>query len=226
MGIVPFVERAFATRLIGPSAAKSPSLAAWREPPWETRPSIPWEDFSGNYDAIRERIARVVPDCEDYNTRVRVPGGFAMRNAARERDFTRLGGRAKFTAHALTCLQVADDKLILTTIRSHDQFNTTIYGMDDRYRGIHNERRVIFMNAVDMSERNLRAEQPVDLTSHFEDGERLARLFLVIPYDIPRGCAAAYFPETNVLVPLGSTAAMSRTPTSKSIVISVAPSSV
>jgi anaerobic selenocysteine-containing dehydrogenase len=109
------------------------------------------------------------------------------------------------------------------TIRSHDQFNTTIYGMDDRYRGIKNERRVVFLNAQDMADRGLSAEQPVNITSHWRGDIREARLFLAIPYDIPKGCAAAYFPETNVLVPLESTARKSNTPTSKSIVITIKP---
>lgn len=186
--------------------------------------TIPWEAFQADYDAIRERIGRTIPGCEDYAARVRQPGGFALRNSARERDFSAIGGRARFLVHALAPTVAPEGKLLLMTIRSHDQFNTTIYGMDDRYRGILNERRIILMNAEDMRARGLRAEQPVDLTSHFPDGEREARLFLAVPYDIPRGCAAAYFPETNVLVPLDSVARVSRTPTSKSIVISVRPS--
>ena len=187
-------------------------------------PAIPWRGFADDYDAVRERIARVVPGCEDYAARVREPGGFVLRNAARELDFSQIGGRARFTAHALAPVAVPAGKLLLMTIRSHDQFNTTIYGLDDRYRGIRNERRVVFLHAEDMAERGIVAEQPVDLTSHFADGERHARLFLAIPYDLPRGCAAAYFPETNVLVPLDSVAETSGTPTSKSIVISVTPS--
>ena len=185
---------------------------------------IPWESFCDNYDAIRERIARVIPGCENYNQRVQVDGGFTLYNAARELDFSKLGGQALFHSHALAPIDIPEGKLLLMTIRSHDQFNTTIYGLDDRYRGIKNERRVLFLNTDDMAERGITTEQPVDITSHFDGKERQAHLFLAIPYDLPRGCAAAYFPETNVLVPIESTAKESHTPTSKSIIISVSPS--
>ena len=114
------------------------------------------------------------------------------------------------------------DQLLLQTFRSHDQFNTTIYGNNDRYRGIKNERRVIFLNREDMTDRGLLAEQPVDITSHFEGETRTAELFLAIPYDTPRGCAAAYYPEANVLVPIHSTAHISQTPTSKGVIITIA----
>ena len=109
------------------------------------------------------------------------------------------------------------------TIRSHDQYNTTIYGLDDRYRGVKNERRVVFLNEEDMGELGIEKEQPVDLTSHFQGRKRIAPLFLALPYDIPKGCAAAYFPETNVLVPIDSTAKVSQTPTSKAIEITIRP---
>jgi anaerobic selenocysteine-containing dehydrogenase len=116
-----------------------------------------------------------------------------------------------------------EGQLLLTTIRSHGQFNTTIYGLNDRYRGIKNERRVVFMSPDDIESHGLKTGQVVDLTSHFDDGERHVYRFIVVPYPIPRGCAAAYFPEANPLVPLGSTAEKSETPTSKSIVISIQP---
>lgn len=185
---------------------------------------VPWRKLTENYDHIRDSISRVVPGCEFYNTQVRRPGGFYLPNSARSLDFSKIGGKAKFTVHALQPLRLEPDQLILMTIRSHDQFNTTIYGLDDRYRGIRGERRVIFLHRDDMLARKIRPEQPVDITSHFEGTERIARMFLAIPYDIPRGCAAAYFPEANVLVPLESFARGSRTPTSKSIVITLAPS--
>ena len=114
--------------------------------------------------------------------------------------------------------------MVLQTFRSHDQFNTTIYGLHDRYRGILNERRVIFLNRDDMLDRGISNEQPVDITSHFNGEERQANRFLAIPYDMPRGCAAAYFPETNVLVPVDSVADKSRTPTSKAVVITISSS--
>ena len=121
---------------------------------------------------------------------------------------------------------MAGDEFLLTTIRSHDQFNTTIYGMDDRYRGIFNERRILFLNADDMKKAGIAEEQPLDITSHFEGETRVAQKFLAIPFNIPRGCAAAYFPETNVLVPVRSKADESNTPTSKSIIISLEPSRI
>jgi len=111
----------------------------------------------------------------------------------------------------------------MMTMRSHDQFNTTIYGLDDRYRGIYNERRVVFLNAEDIEEAGLKKGDVVDLVSHFDDEERTARRFIVVPYSIPRRCAATYFPETNVLVPVGSVAERSNTPASKSVVISLRP---
>jgi anaerobic selenocysteine-containing dehydrogenase len=112
----------------------------------------------------------------------------------------------------------------MMTVRSHDQFNTTIYGLDDRYRGIQGERRVVFLNPDDVREQGLSAGQVVDLISHFDGEERRARRFIVVPYRIPRRCAATYFPETNVLVPVGSVADKSNTPASKSVVITVRPS--
>jgi anaerobic selenocysteine-containing dehydrogenase len=112
---------------------------------------------------------------------------------------------------------------MMMTIRSHDQFNTTIYGLDDRYRGILSERRVVLLHAEDISEAGLHERQVVDLVSHFEGEERVARRFLVVPYSIPRRCAATYFPEANVLVPIGSVAEKSNTPASKSVIISIRP---
>jgi anaerobic selenocysteine-containing dehydrogenase len=113
----------------------------------------------------------------------------------------------------------------MMTVRSHDQYNTTVYGLHDRYRGVRGGRRVVFMNKEDMACRGLEAGSKVDLTSHFDDGERIAEDFTVVPFSIPRQCAATYFPEANVLVPLGSVADKSHTPVSKSVVISVRRSS-
>ena len=183
--------------------------------------AIPWQDFAEDYSLIRKRIENVVPGFEDFERRVLVPGGFYLPNPAKKRVFADADGKAPFSVHALEPIQLSEGQLLLMTIRSHDQFNTTIYGMDDRYRGIRNERRVLFLNREDMVDRNLSAEQPVNITSHWQGEKRHAKLFLAIPYDIPRGCAAAYFPETNVLVPLDSTARISKTPTSKSIVVTV-----
>jgi molybdopterin-dependent oxidoreductase alpha subunit len=185
---------------------------------------VRWLWLVEDYDRIRELIARTIPGFEDYNRRVREPAGFYLPNAAREGVFRTSTGRANFTTHSLPRHELAPGQFLMMTIRSHDQFNTTIYGLDDRYRGIHNERRVIFLNAEDIRETGLAPGQVVDLVSHFEGEERTARRFIVVPYEIPRRSAATYFPEANVLVPIGQVAEKSNTPASKSIVISIRPS--
>ncbi|MFL6230952.1 MAG: FdhF/YdeP family oxidoreductase [Pyrinomonadaceae bacterium] len=187
------------------------------------RTTVDWEALAGNYDLIRDSIERVVPGFDDYNRRVREPGGFYLPNGARERKFKTASGKAEFTVHELPRLSLAPGQFLMMTIRSHDQFNTTIYGNDDRYRGIHNERRVVFLNVDDVREAGLSEGQLVDLVSHFEGEERVARRFRVVPYPIPRRCAATYFPETNVLVPVRHVAELSNTPASKSVVISLRP---
>ncbi|HMT07503.1 MAG TPA: FdhF/YdeP family oxidoreductase [Pyrinomonadaceae bacterium] len=183
--------------------------------------SVDWDAMAADYDNIRNAIERVIPGFENYNRRIREPGGFYLDCPPRDREFRTASGRARFISQSLTKIDVATDRLLLTTIRSHDQFNTTIYGFNDRYRGIAGGRRVIFMNEADIAERSLAAGSVVDITSHFDDGERHANSFTIVPYPIPKGCAAAYFPEANPLVPLGSYADRSLTPTSKSIVISI-----
>ena len=190
-----------------------------------TRSGIDWEKLAGDYDLIREQIAGVIPGFEDYNRRVRADGGFYLPNLARDGVFKTSTNRANFTVHDLPRHNLLPGQFIMMTIRSHDQFNTTIYGLDDRYRGIHNERRVVLLNTEDIREAGLRERQVVDLVSHFEGEERVAKSFLVLPYSIPRGCAATYFPEANVLVPIRSVAEKSNTPASKSVVISIRPSS-
>ncbi|WP_426752755.1 FdhF/YdeP family oxidoreductase [Myxococcus sp. Y35] len=187
------------------------------------RSSVPWLSLVEDYDRIRERIARVIPGFDDFNRRVREPGGFALPNGPREGRFTTASGKAHFTVHALPNITLEPGQLLMMTIRTHDQFNTTVYGLDDRYRGIRNGRRVVLLHPSDMKALGLSADQVVDLRSHFEGETRLARSFRVVPYNIPRGCAATYFPEANVLVPVNSFAEKSRTPTSKSVVISIAP---
>jgi len=187
------------------------------------RSGINWQELTADYDRIRDHIARVVPGFDDYNARVRRPGGFHLPNFARERVFKTPSGRAVFTVHALPRHDLKPDQFLMMTIRSHDQFNTSIYGLDDRYRGIYNGRRVIFLNRDDIHAANLVEGQMVDLFSYFEGEERAARRFVVVPYSIPRRCAATYFPETNVLVPLRSVAEKSNTPASKSVVISIRP---
>jgi len=130
-------------------------------------------------------------------------------------------GRALFTVHDLPSRQLEPDQYLMMTIRSHDQFNTTVYSGNDRYRGIHNGRRVVLINAEDMRSAGLQPLEQVDLVSHFQGEERIARDFRVVPYDIPRRCVATYFPEANVLVPIRSVAEKSNTPASKSVIISI-----
>ncbi len=184
---------------------------------------IEWERFESSYDLIRERIGRVVPGFHDYNVRIREPGGFYVPNGPRDGTFTTPTGRARFIAHPIPRWTLEPDQMLLMTIRTHDQFNTTVYGEDDRYRGVRGGRRVIFMCSEDIASRGLRAGGRVDITSHFGGRQREALGFTVAEYDIPRGCAAAYFPETNVLVPIDSVAEGSNQPASKSIVITVRP---
>jgi molybdopterin-dependent oxidoreductase alpha subunit len=184
---------------------------------------VPWKEMEKEYGIIRDHIEKIIPGFENFNQRVAGGEEFYLPNNARELDFSEIGGKAKFTVHGLSAKEAGEKRLLLMTIRSHDQYNTTIYGLDDRYRGVKNERRVVFLNEEDMRELGIEKEQPVDLTSHFRGEKRVAPLFLALPYDIPRGSAAAYFPETNVLVPIDSTAEISQTPTSKAIEITISP---
>lgn len=182
---------------------------------------IDWDAYTGNYDLIRDKIEAVVPGFKNFNQRIR-QGIFYLPNAPRdERRFPTATGKAMFTAHPLTRVAIPAGHFLLMTMRTHDQFNTSIYGLDDRYRGIYNGRRVIFMNPDDVRELGLVQGQLVDLTSHFQGQQRHANSFMVAPYDIPRRCTATYFPEGNVLVPLDSTADLSGTPTSKSVIITI-----
>jgi len=189
----------------------------------EHRTTVNWEQLAGNYAEIRNAIERVVPGFQDYNARVGEPGGFYLPNAARERVFKTKSGKAHFTVHELPRIDLGPDQFLMMTIRSHDQFNTSVYTLNDRYRGISDGRLVVFLNGADITAAGLTPGQVVDLVSHFEGEERLARGFTVVPYDIPRRCAATYFPEANVLVPVRSVAEKSNTPASKSVVISIRP---
>ena len=185
---------------------------------------IPWDAFQADYRTIRAKIAATLPHLfADFEARVAAPGGFYLGNPARDRTWNTPTGKARFTAHPVPDLTLPPDQLRLMTVRSHDQFNTTVYDLHDRYRGVHGTRMVVFLHPADVAERGLAAGQEVDLHSHSpEDGlTRTARGFRVVPYDIPRGCAAAYFPETNVLVSKDSFAVGSRTPLSKFIPITV-----
>ncbi|MFE2601155.1 FdhF/YdeP family oxidoreductase [Streptomyces sp. NPDC059396] len=181
----------------------------------------PWEDFEKDYANIRDRIARVIPGFEDFNERVARPGGFALPHAPRdERRFPTATGKANFTAAPVEYPKLPEGRLLLQTLRSHDQYNTTIYGLDDRYRGIKGGRRIVLVNPADAAELKLPDGSYTDLVSEWKDGvERRAPGFRVVHYPTARGCAAAYYPETNVLVPLGATADTSNTPTSKSVIV-------
>jgi molybdopterin-dependent oxidoreductase alpha subunit len=187
------------------------------------RSKVRWGWLAEDYDRIRDLIAKVIPGTEGYNERVRKPGGFYLPNGPREGKFTTATGKAKFTVHAIPRRELRRGELLMMTVRSHDQYNTTLYGLEDRYRGIQGDRRVVLLNPDDIRELGLREGQTVDLTSHFQGETRTARRFTVTGYDIPRGCACTYFPEANALVPARQVARTSNTPASKSVVITVAP---
>ncbi|MEV7704452.1 FdhF/YdeP family oxidoreductase [Streptomyces sp. NPDC088922] len=183
--------------------------------------TTPWEDFEKDYGTIRDRISRVVPGFEDFNARVARPGGFTLPHAPRdERRFPTATGKANFTAAPVEYPELPEGRLLLQTLRSHDQYNTTIYGLDDRYRGIKGGRRIVMVNPQDAQDLGLADGSYTDLVSEWKDGvERRAPGFRVVHYPTARGCAAAYYPETNVLVPLDATADTSNTPASKSVVV-------
>lgn len=197
-------------------------------PDGATRPGAPladWDAMAGDYSVIRAHIAAVVPGFEDFEAKITRPGGFVLPNGPRDsRSFSTDSGLAHFTANTLEYPRVPAGRLLLQTLRSHDQYNTTIYGKDDRYRGIKNGRRVVFVNQEDLDSLGIADGAMVDLVSEWKDDvERRAPDFRVVAYSTPVGCAAAYYPETNVLVPLDSTADVSGTPTSKSVVIRLEP---
>ena len=186
---------------------------------------VPWAAMRGDYTEIRRRISRVVPGCEAYDEKVDQPGGFVLPHPPRDsRTFPTDVERARFTVSPIDVLHVPEGRLLLQTLRSHDQFNTTIYGLDDRYRGISGGRRVVFVHPDDITALGLAEGDLVDLVSEWTDGsERQAPSFRVVPYDQPRGCAAAYYPETNPLVPLDHVAEGSNCPSSKSVIIRLEP---
>ncbi len=186
---------------------------------------IPWTEFKDDYRQIRRRIGRVVPGCAGYEEKVDEPGGFVLPHPPRDtRTFTTDKDRAIFTVSPTEVLHVPEGRLLLQTMRSHDQFNTTIYGLDDRYRGIKGGRRVVLVNPRDIDTHQLRDGQYVDIVSETDDGcTRTAPRFRVVSYDTPRGCAAAYYPETNCLVSLDAKAVGSHQPAYKSIVVRLVP---
>jgi molybdopterin-dependent oxidoreductase alpha subunit len=181
---------------------------------------VGWADMADDYRVIRRHIEHVVAGFENFEARVAEPGGFVLpRGPHDSRTFNTATGKARFTVNPPDAIEAPPGHLLLQTLRSHDQFNTTVYGLDDRYRGIHGGRHVVFLNPADMVEHGLHDGDYVDLISVWSDGERRAKHFRVVEYETAKGSAAAYYPETNVLVPLDSTAIGSNTPTSKSLVI-------
>ncbi len=182
---------------------------------------VPWDEFRRDYDRIRDAIARVVPGCADYNAKVRQRNGFQLPHPPRDaREFRTATGKANFAVNELRWLPVPEGRLILQTLRSHDQYNTTIYGLDDRYRGIHHGRKVVLVNPADITALGFADGDLVDVVSEWTDGiERRVEGFRLVGYSTPRGNAAAYYPETNPLVPLDHVAERSNTPVSKAVTI-------
>lgn len=181
----------------------------------------PWEDFTADYDRIRDKIEAAIPGFDNFNKRVREPHGFLLPNGSRDRQFTTPDGKAHFSINELPEVDPKEAEFIMMTIRTHDQYNTTIYGLDDRYRGIRNERRVVLMNEHDMADRNIQKGDLVNMESVFQGERRLVRKFHALPYSIPRKCLATYFPEANALVPLQSKAKGSNTPSSKFVEVNL-----
>lgn len=189
---------------------------------------VDWDMLADDNDKIRDMMARVLPGFDDYNARVRVPRGFWLRNPATEREWRTPTERANFGTFALperTEWQMrvdGEDLFVLQTLRSHDQYNTTIYAMDDRYRGVYGEREVVFINPADLTAAGLTAKDRVTLVTHSNDNiDRRLTGFRIVPYDIPPGCIAGYYPELNALVPHNSFGDRSFTPTSKSVLVKV-----
>ncbi len=173
---------------------------------------VDWSAYAADYGRIREHIARVIPGCEGYSERVEAPGGFCMDIPPKRRVFPTKSGKAQFTVTPVRPLALAQGEFVMMTIRTHDQFNTTVYGLDDRYRGILQGRRVVLMHPDDIAAAGFQVGDHIDL----RNAHRIAEDFVLVSYDIPRGSVATYFPEANVLIPIDRFADRSRTPASKS----------
>ncbi|MGW0798787.1 FdhF/YdeP family oxidoreductase [Streptomyces sp. NPDC002692] len=187
--------------------------------------STPWEHYVEDYDRIRDTMAQVLDGFEDFNRRVRLPLGFRIRQPARELVFLTPTGRAEFSAAPLPDVVPEDGTLILQTMRSHDQWNTTIYSDDDRYRGIKNLRTLVFMNRADMRARHIKDGSLVDITATAKDGtRRTLRQYHALPYDVPRSCAAGYMPEMNALIAASDYSVQSDQPLMKSLKVTISPS--
>lgn len=188
--------------------------------PLANTPKADWLAMKDDYSIIRKHIEAVLSGFENFEERIQNPGGFVLPHPPRDaREFDTASGKAHFTGNELEFIRVPAGRLVLQTLRSHDQYNTTIYGKDDRYRGIHGGRRVVMINADDITELGFTDGDMVHLISEFQGTERRAENFRIVSYSTPKGCAAAYYPETNVLVPLDSVADTSGTPTSKSVIV-------
>ncbi|MHB8960290.1 MAG: FdhF/YdeP family oxidoreductase [Candidatus Limnocylindrales bacterium] len=208
-----------------PHLLSEPAIVAGMAQATLPRSKTLWQDYVDDYDRIRDAIGKVVDGFEDYNRRVRRPLGFRIRQPARERVFLTGSGRAEFSTAPLPDVIPAAGRLTLGTMRSHDQFNTTIYSNDDRYRGVKNIRTVIFMNRDDMRDRELREFDLVDVTSFGKDGStRSVHGYRAVTYDIPPGSAAGYMPELNVLCPIGEFSSQSDQPLTKHLVVEITPS--
>ena len=180
---------------------------------------IPWLRYAEDYQKIRADISNTIAGFKDYEVKVQKAGGFYLPNAPREGKFNTTTGKANFTINKWKKIEVKTGEYLMMTIRSHDQFNTTVYGLNDRYRGIYNERRIVFMNPDDMLKEGFENYRHINIINEYGGSRRVAEDFIVVPYNIPQGCLASYFPEANVLVPLKSIADGSQTPTSKSVVV-------
>ena len=184
-------------------------------------PQLDWKGFREDYDSIRNLIEKSIPGFTDYNKRTKNKAGFYLPHPVRdEARFPTKEGKALFTKHRLPDWKLKKGQYHMMTIRTHDQFNTTIYGKDDRYRGIYGQRRVVFMNSEDMVSEGFIEKDKVNIRSYFGEGQRIVKNFFVVPFDIPKGCTATYFPESNELVHLENHAHRSFTPVSKSLVVS------
>jgi anaerobic selenocysteine-containing dehydrogenase len=188
--------------------------------PLPNTPKADWLAMKDDYSIVRKHIEAVLNGFENFEERIQNPGGFVLPHPPRDaRKFDTASGKAHFTGNELEFIRVPAGRLVLQTLRSHDQYNTTIYGKDDRYRGIHGGRRVVMVNADDITALGFADGDMVHLISEFQGTERRAENFRIVAYSTPKGCAAAYYPETNVLVPLDSVADTSGTPTSKSVIV-------
>lgn len=176
-----------------------------------------------NYDVIRDHIANVIPGFENYNEHLKRPSGFMLPHAARERIFNTSDGKAQLTINATDTIELEGDQLLLTTVRSHDQYNTISYGLVDRYRGVRGGRRVIFIRKKDLAERGLKDGDIVDVVSEYASGRRVAPNFHLVEYDIAKDYVGGYFPELNILVPVEEMTKDSETPVSKSLIVRLEP---